>query len=118
MGGLCPDVDQTTLTTPFSSLALPTLLPGLHRSYSRELQSYFQLVERLFRQKKLKLVISTSSLSYGINMPARSTVFWGKNVHANPMIFQQCAGRAGRRGIESTGKVIFVGFGWRSMSWK
>ena len=47
----------------------------------------------------------------GINMPARSTVFVEDSVFLNPMTYQQMAGRAGRRGFDLSGNVIFLGFG-------
>lgn len=74
-----------------------------------------ELIEELFQKKLLKVVISTETLSAGINMPARSTVISGlrkptdtpdgddhkRYINANE--FHQMAGRAGRRGIDTTG---------------
>ena len=54
------------------------------------MREYFLLVEKLFRQGKIRLVFATSTLAYGINMPARTIVFLGKNKYLTPMIFQQC----------------------------
>lgn len=74
-----------------------------------------ELVEELFQNKLLKAVISTETLSAGINMPARSTVISGVRKptdnpdgddhkrYVSPNEFHQMAGRAGRRGIDTKG---------------
>lgn len=70
---------------------------------------YRQTVERLFRMKRLSVVISTESLSMGINMPTKTSIFAGDNVFLNPMVFRQMAGRSGRRGFDLRGNLIFTG---------
>ena len=74
-----------------------------------------ELIEELFQKKLLKVVISTETLSAGINMPARSTVITALRKptdtpdgddhkrYLSPNEFHQMAGRAGRRGIDTTG---------------
>lgn len=74
-----------------------------------------ELVEELFQKKLLKAVISTETLSAGINMPARTTVISGVRKptdnpdgddhkrYISPNEFHQMAGRAGRRGIDTKG---------------
>ena len=74
-----------------------------------------ELVEELFQKKLLKTVISTETLSAGINMPARSTVITAVRKptdtpdgddhkrYISPNEFHQMAGRAGRRGIDTIG---------------
>jgi ATP-dependent RNA helicase DDX60 len=46
----------------------------------------------------------------GINMPARTCVFMHDSIYLNPLTFHQMAGRAGRRGFDLCGDIIFVGF--------
>lgn len=77
-----------------------------------------ELVEELFQKKLLKTVISTETLSAGINMPARTTVITGVRKPTDnpdgddhkrylyPNEFHQMAGRAGRRGIDTAGYCI------------
>ena len=77
-----------------------------------------ELVEELFQKKLLKAVISTETLSAGINMPARTTVITGVRKPTDnpdgddhkryiyPNEFHQMAGRAGRRGIDTQGYCI------------
>lgn len=71
------------------------------------------LVERLYEQKLIKVLYTTTTFALGINMPARSVVlddlehYDGHGV--NPMSirgFMQMAGRAGRRGMDETGTVV------------
>lgn len=74
-----------------------------------------EYVELLFQQKLLKVVFATETLGVGINMPARTVVFTGLE---KPNGFQgvrllrtdefwQMAGRAGRRGMDTTGYVVY-----------
>ncbi|KDE02846.1 hypothetical protein MVLG_06636 [Microbotryum lychnidis-dioicae p1A1 Lamole] len=70
---------------------------------------YRVLVENLYRRGVLRVVISTESLALGINAPARTAIFGGDSVFLNALTFRQCSGRAGRRGFDTLGEVLFVG---------
>lgn len=70
---------------------------------------YRQVVERLFRMQRLGVVVSTSTLALGINMPSKTSVFAGDSIYLSPMQFQQEAGRAGRRGFDLRGHIVFFG---------
>lgn len=48
-------------------------------------------------------------MSLGINAPARTCVFAGDSTRLTSLYFRQCAGRAGRRGFDNLGLVLFVG---------
>ena len=85
------------------------LLRGIGCHHAGLPKKYRQVVERLFRLKRLSVVISTETLSMGINMPTRSSVFAGDNVFLNSMVFRQMAGRSGRRGFDLRGNLIFTG---------
>lgn len=88
------------------------------------------LVENFFRRGILKVVISTGALfsfalksierdhslsislisetlALGVNAPAKTVVFAGDNHLLTPLNFRQCAGRAGRRGFDTLGRVVF-----------
>jgi len=65
--------------------------------------------EMLFREKFLNLVVATTTLAQGIHMPCKTVVFGGDSVFLNSLNYHQCAGRAGRRGFDQDGNVIFFG---------
>ena len=72
-------------------------------------RKYRQVVEILFRKGFLRVVIATGTLALGINMPCKSVVFSGDSVFLNALNFRQAAGRAGRRGFDMLGNVVFQG---------
>lgn len=100
------------------SLDLVALKKGYALHNAGMLPEQKELVEELFQKKLIKTVISTETLSAGINMPARTTVITGvrkptdnpdgddhkRYLTANE--FHQMAGRAGRRGIDTRGYCI------------
>jgi len=76
---------------------------------------YLRLVQKLASKKKLAVVISDSSLVFGISMPFRSSVIYNHSIakdNLDSMLYHQMAGRAGRRGLDKEGNVIFVGYSW------
>eukprot|EP01061_Rhynchopus_euleeides_P034169 TRINITY_DN578_c0_g1_i1.p1 TRINITY_DN578_c0_g1~~TRINITY_DN578_c0_g1_i1.p1 ORF type:complete len:2128 (+),score=1061.57 TRINITY_DN578_c0_g1_i1:428-6385(+) len=70
---------------------------------------YRNNVEKLFRLKKLKVVVATDGLALGIHSPCRSVVLAGDDVRLSTMQFRQMSGRAGRRGQDFIGHVVFYG---------
>lgn len=75
------------------------------------------MIEELFQKKLVKVVVATETLAAGINMPAKTVVISnpykpanGENSEITTRMlsaneFNQMAGRAGRRGIDSVGYV-------------
>lgn len=77
-----------------------------------------EIVETLFSKQLIKVLFVTETFSVGINMPTRTVVFTDlkKNVKGiwRPLLtdeFYQMAGRAGRRGLDKEGYVIYAPIG-------
>lgn len=80
---------------------------GIHHAGMN--RKYRQCVEMLFRKRYLRVVIATGTLALGINMPCATVVFSGDSVYLTALNFRQAAGRAGRRGFDLLGNVVFQG---------
>ncbi|GKY96111.1 hypothetical protein MPSEU_000571500 [Mayamaea pseudoterrestris] len=94
------------------------LIRGLRRGiaiYTNEVgfSCYRRQVQMLAQKGRLAVVFSDDALAYGVNMPFRSCVFCGDMGDAlTPLIAQQMQGRAGRRGLDVQGNVIYLGMDW------
>jgi superfamily II RNA helicase len=94
------------------------LIRGLRRGiaiYTNEVgfSCYRRQVQMLAQQGRLAVVFSDSALAYGVNMPFRSCVFCGDmGDELTPLIAQQMQGRAGRRGMDVQGNIIYLGMEW------
>lgn len=68
------------------------------------------IVEGAFRLGALKVLVATSTLSSGVNLPARrvivrTPVFHGAVV--DTMSYRQMIGRAGRKGVDTKGNLVW-----------
>ncbi len=103
------------------------LIQGVASHHAGLLPAYKKLVEELFSKKLVKTVFATSTLSAGINMPAKTVVVTSidkptKNkegfIEYVPLTsneFHQMSGRAGRRGIDTIGNVVLYDIGKRDV---
>ncbi|ACK68788.1 DSH domain protein [Gloeothece citriformis PCC 7424] len=94
---------------------LEPLTRGIAAHHAGILPAWKELVEQLFELGLIKVVFATSTLSAGINMPARTTVISALSKRTDeghsmltPSEFLQIAGRAGRRGMDEVGHVVTV----------
>ena len=78
---------------------------GIHHAGMN--RKYRQVVEMLFRKGYLRVVIATGTLALGINMPCATVVFSGDSIFLTALNYRQAAGRAGRRGFDLLGNVVF-----------
>ncbi|XP_074839316.1 superkiller complex protein 2-like [Carettochelys insculpta] len=74
-----------------------------------------EVVEMLFSKGLVKILFATETFAMGVNMPARTVVFDSIRKHDGtgfrdllPGEYIQMAGRAGRRGLDTTGMVIVL----------
>mmetsp|Transcript_13603 Transcript_13603/g.18673 ORF Transcript_13603/g.18673 Transcript_13603/m.18673 type:complete len:1255 (-) Transcript_13603:141-3905(-) len=94
------------------------LIRGLRRGmaiYTNEVgfSCYRRQVQMLAQKGRIAVVFSDSALAYGVNMPFRSCLFCGDMGDSlTPLIAQQMQGRAGRRGMDVQGNVIYLGMEW------
>lgn len=88
---------------------IEALYRGIGVHHTGTPKKYRNAVEILFRTKQLRVVFATETLALGINMPCRTAVFAGDSLSLDSMSFKQMAGRAGRRGYDTQGNVVFFG---------
>lgn len=86
---------------------------GVHHSGLLPLMK--EAVEILFSRGLIKILFATETFAMGVNMPARTVLFSSLRKHdgvafryLHPGEYTQMAGRAGRRGLDSTGTVIIL----------
>ncbi|KAI0750894.1 P-loop containing nucleoside triphosphate hydrolase protein [Daedaleopsis nitida] len=89
--------------------ALKALQRGIGVHHSGMNKHYRTLVESLYRSGFLRVVIATGTLALGINAPTKTSVFCADSPFLTALMYRQCAGRAGRRGFDLLGKVVFYG---------
>ncbi|XP_076455159.1 superkiller complex protein 2-like isoform X1 [Babylonia areolata] len=88
---------------------------GLGVHHSGILPILKEVVEMLFQRGLVKILFATETFAMGVNMPARTVVFDSIKKHDGtslrtllPGEYIQMAGRAGRRGLDTTGTVIIL----------
>ena len=91
------------------------LLRGIGVHHSGILPILKEVVECCFAKGWVKLLFATETFAMGINMPARTVVFDNIKKHDGkqfrtllPAEYIQMAGRAGRRGLDTTGTVVIL----------
>ncbi|XP_022789735.1 probable ATP-dependent RNA helicase DDX60 [Stylophora pistillata] len=73
------------------------------------------VVEMLFRERYLQVVTATGTLALGIHMPCKTVVFAGDSPFLTSLQYRQMSGRAGRRGFDPVGNVVFFGIPYRKV---
>ena len=97
---------------------LKSLLPyGFAIHHAGLSRSDRTLVEDLFADKHIQVLVSTATLAWGINLPAHTVIIKGTQVYSpergnwdelSPLDVQQMMGRAGRPQFDSYGEGIII----------
>lgn len=105
--------DAVLLPTGLGPQLRKYLLHGIGVHHAGILPAYRRLVEALTADRLLKFVVTTETISAGINLPAKSVVFpslakfvRGEGRVLLPAEYQQMAGRAGRPQFDTEGLVL------------
>jgi len=74
-----------------------------------------EVIEHLFKTNHIKVLFATETVAIGVNMPIRTLVLAsieksiGTNMqYLNAAEFKQICGRAGRRGLDKKGLIVFL----------
>ncbi len=96
-----------------------SLVQGVAAHHAGLVPAFKELVEECFLEGLVKVVFATETLALGINMPARTVVierltkFTGQTHETlTPLEYTQLTGRAGRRGLDTTGTAIVLWSPW------
>mmetsp|Transcript_14564 Transcript_14564/g.35517 ORF Transcript_14564/g.35517 Transcript_14564/m.35517 type:complete len:1102 (-) Transcript_14564:86-3391(-) len=94
---------------------LPILLTGVGVHHSGLLPVLKELVELLFAEGLIKVLIATETFAMGVNMPAKTVLFMDLSKFDGEKLrmitsgeYIQMSGRAGRRGKDKNGKCIVI----------
>ncbi len=105
--------DEALLPTGCSKELRPLLTHGIGIHHAGILPRYKQLVEALALERLIKFVVSTETISAGLNLPARTVVFPAlrKFIKKEARLvtaaeYHQMAGRAGRPQFDDRGLAI------------
>ncbi len=110
---IAAELAHADFRSPYGRELAKILRHGVGIHHAGLLPKYRLLVEKLTARGLLKVVCGTDTLGVGINVPIRSVLFTGlcKYDGRGTKIlavrdFRQIAGRAGRRGFDTTGYVV------------
>jgi len=109
-------ITEVLFDTGFAKELKPLLLHGIGIHHAGILPRYRQLVEELTLDRLLKFVVSTETISAGINLPAKRVVFPSLRKYIKsqarllkPSEYHQMAGRAGRPQFDTEGLALSLG---------
>ena len=88
-----------------------TLPSGIAYHHSGLTSEEREIVESGFRDGSITILCATSTLSTGINLPAKAVIFKGPMIAKSLMDaakYKQMSGRAGRTGFDAKGDSIMV----------
>ena len=91
------------------------VIKGIGYHHSGMIPILKEIVEILYSEGYIKLLFATETFAMGVNMPTKTVVFYNTTKydgnHIRPLKseeYAQMAGRAGRRGKDSSGTIIII----------
>lgn len=106
-----PDMQKS----PQYHLLRERLLKGIAFHHSGLSPILREMVEILFSKGFVRLLFATETFAVGINMPTKTVVMTSFRKHSDkglrmlkPDEYIQMAGRAGRRGLDTSGTVVYI----------
>jgi hypothetical protein len=86
---------------------ISALRRGLGVHHAGMNRRYRSVLEILFRRGYVRVVVATGTLALGVNMPCKTVVFDGRSIFLTALNYRQASGRAGRRGFDLLGNIVF-----------
>jgi hypothetical protein len=105
------EIKKTTgIKIPYENPVFQLLKRGVGLYISSMPDEYNWILQRLMSERKLGIIISDRTLCLGIDLPIRSVSLSGfKEPNYTTSDYLQMSGRAGRRGHDNQGNIIFHG---------
>lgn len=94
---------------PYESPLFQLLKRGIGIYVENQPEEYRWILQKLLSKKEIGIVISDKTLCMGIDLPVRTTCLLGINNTFTKEDYLQMCGRAGRRGKDNQGNIIFYG---------
>ena len=95
---------------PYESPLFQMLKRGVGLYIETMPDEYNWILQKLLAKREIGIVISDKTLCLGIDLPIRTSCFLGiEDVKFSRDEYLQMSGRAGRRGLDTQGNIIFYG---------
>lgn len=92
--------------TNFSQRMIKITFSGLGLTFDER-----DVLEGAFRQGLVRVLAATSTLSSGVNLPARRVIIRTPTFNGHlldPLTYKQMSGRAGRKGVDTIGNKVIL----------